>query len=204
MAAIIFLTHPEVVIDPLVPVTHWPLNETGRRRMENFAEKLAGIRLSSIHASTEQKAMDGAAIVAERFGLSCRVHEDLGENDRSATGYIAPPEFWEVVNAFFANPHESIRGWERAIDAQARIVRAVRRIAAEETGDALIVSHGGVGCLLMAHLQQVEIGRESRPQHPGGGCFLVIDREAFSLRQDWRSIEEAAFPFRRPKADGGA
>ncbi len=198
MALLIFLTHPEVVIDPLVPVPQWPLNDTGRGRMESFADALSGVRLSSIHASAEQKAMDGAAIVAERFGLSYRVHEDLGENDRSATGYIAPPEFWDVVSEFFGRPHESIRGWERAIDAQERIVKAVRRIAAEETRDTLVVSHGGVGCLLMAHLQGVEIGRESRPQHPGGGCFLVMDRETFSLRQDWLSIEEAAFPHEQP------
>ncbi|HEU6441595.1 MAG TPA: histidine phosphatase family protein [Microvirga sp.] len=194
MASLIFLTHPEVVIDPLVPVPRWPLNDTGRGRMERFADALVRVRLSSIHASAEQKAMDGAAIVAERFGLSYRVHEDLGENDRSATGYIAPPEFWEVVNEFFSRPHESIRGWERAIDAQERIVKAVRRIAAEETGNTLVVSHGGVGCLLMAHLQGVEIGRESRPQHPGGGCFFVMDRETFSVRKDWLTIEEAAFP----------
>ncbi len=194
MSALIFLTHPEVVIDPLTPVPQWPLNETGRKRMQHFTEALSGIRLSSVHASTEQKAMDGAAIVAERFGLPYRAHEDLGENDRSATGYIAPPEFWEVVQEFFAKPHESIRGWERAIDAQNRIVKAVSRIAAEETGDTLIVAHGGVGCLLMAHLQQVEIGRESRPQHPGGGCFIVLDRETLALRQDWRTIEEAVFP----------
>jgi len=196
MTSLIFLTHPEVEIDPLVPVPRWPLNATGRARMGHFADALSGTRLASIHASAEQKAIDGAAIVAERFGLAWRTHEDLGENDRSATGYIAPPEFWEVVREFFARPHESVRGWERAIDAQARIVKAVRRIAAEEygPGDTLVVSHGGVGSLLMAHLQRVEIGRESRPSHPGGGCFLVIDRESFSLRQDWRSIEEAVFP----------
>ncbi|SCY19122.1 histidine phosphatase family protein [Microvirga guangxiensis] len=193
MASLIFLTHPEVVIDPNVPVPQWPLNETGRRRMELFADALSGVLLSSIHASTEQKAMDGAAIVAKRLGMPYRTHEDLGENDRSATGYIAPPEFWEVVGEFFARPHESIRGWERAIDAQSRIVKAVSRIAAEEIGDTLIVAHGGVGCLLMAHLQQVEIGQESRPQHSGGGCFFVMDRESFAIRQDWRTIEEASF-----------
>lgn len=196
MAALIFLTHPEVVIDPQVPVPRWPLNDTGRKRMSRFADALSDTRLSSIHASTEQKAMDGAAIVAERFDLPYRTHEDVGENDRSATGYIAPPEFWEVVDAFFANPHESIRGWERAIDAQSRIVNAVSRIAAEDDGpgDTLVVAHGGVGCLFMAHLQQVEIGQESRPRHPGGGCFIVVDRETLALRQDWRVIEEAAFP----------
>ncbi|WP_457089092.1 histidine phosphatase family protein [Microvirga sp. P5_D2] len=190
MSSLIFLTHPEVVIDPLVPITQWPLNPVGRARMEHFADALAGRPLSAIHASTEQKAVDGADILAKRYGLPVQTDEALGENNRSSTGYIAPPEFWDVVREFFAHPHESIRGWERAIDAQTRIVAAMRRIVQNATGDAVIVSHGGVGCLLTAHLQNVEIGRESRPTHPGGGCFIVIDRETFSLKQDWRAIED--------------
>ncbi|MGO4571998.1 histidine phosphatase family protein [Microvirga sp. 2TAF3] len=191
MSSLIFVTHPEVVIDPLTPVPEWPLNEIGRARMERFAETLAGRNISAVHASTERKAMDGADIVAKRLGLSFATDPDLGENGRSATGYIAPPEFWEVVREFFAHPEKSIRGWERAIDAQARIVKAVSRIAADgNSGDTVIVSHGGVGSLLTDHLQKVAIGQGSRPSHPGGGGYLVIDRNPFSLRRDWRVIDD--------------
>jgi broad specificity phosphatase PhoE len=193
MASLIFVTHPEVVIDPLVPVPEWPLNAVGRARMEAFAERLVGRNVTAVYASAERKAMDGAEIVANRLGLPYRLDEALGENDRSATGYIAPPEFWEVVGEFFGRPHESVRGWERAIDAQARIVGAVGRIARDDetSGDILVVSHGGVGALLTAYLQNVEIGRESRPPHPGGGCRLVVGRAPFTLKEDWRTIEEA-------------
>jgi broad specificity phosphatase PhoE len=192
MASLIFITHPEVVIDPNQPITEWPLNPIGRARMERFVDLLAGRHVTSVYASTERKARDGAAIVEERLGLSYATHEDLGENDRSSTGFIAPPEFWDVVREFFGRPHESIRGWERAIDAQTRIVNAISRILREDetSGDMVVVSHGAVGCLLTAHLQQVEIGQESRPQHPGGGCFIVIDRDTFTLTQDWRAIED--------------
>jgi broad specificity phosphatase PhoE len=192
MASLIFITHPEVVIDPSQPIPEWPLNAVGRARMERFAGLLADRDVSAVYASTERKAMDGAAIVAERLGLSYAPDEDLGENDRSATGYIAPPEFWDVVREFFGRPNESIRGWERAADAQTRIVEAIGRILREDetAGDIVVVSHGAVGCLLTAHLQQVAIGRESRPSHPGGGCFIVIDRDSFTLTQDWRTIED--------------
>ena len=192
MASLIFITHPEVVIDPNQPIPEWPLNAIGRARMERFAAMLSDRDVSAVYSSTEQKAMDGAAIVAEALGLSYETDEDLGENDRSSTGFIAPPEFWDVVREFFGRPHESIRGWERAIDAQTRIVNAVRRILREDetSGDIIVVSHGAVGCLLTAHLQKVEIGQESRPQHPSCGCFIVIDRDSFTLTQDWRSIED--------------
>jgi broad specificity phosphatase PhoE len=192
MASLIFITHPEVVIDPNQTITEWPLNPIGRARMERFVDLLAGRNVTAVYASTERKATDGAAIVAERLGLPYATHEDLGENDRSSTGFIAPPEFWDVVREFFGHPHESIRGWERAIDAQTRIVNAVSRILREDetAGDMIVVSHGAVGCLLTAHLQNVEIGQESRPSHPGGGCFIMIDRDTFTLKQDWRAIED--------------
>lgn len=191
MPSLIFVTHPEVVIDPQVPVPEWPLSPVGRARMEAFAESLAGRGVSAVYASAERKARDGAEIVAGRLGLPVAVDPDLGENDRSATGYIAPPEFWEVVAEFFGRPEESIRGWERAVDAQARIVRAVRRVAADETsGDIVVVSHGGVGSLLTDHLQNVPIGKGSRPSHPGGGCYLVIERNPLALLRDWRTVED--------------
>lgn len=192
MASLVFITHPEVVIDPDQPITEWPLNAVGRTRMERFAGLLADRDVSAVYASTERKAMDGAAIVAKHLGLSYETDEDLGENDRSSTGFIAPPEFWDVVREFFGRPDESIRGWERAVDAQTRIVEAIGRILREDetAGDIVVVSHGAVGCLLTAHLQQVAIGQESRPSHPGGGCFIVIDRDSFTLTQDWRTIEE--------------
>ncbi|MBM6593787.1 histidine phosphatase family protein [Microvirga pudoricolor] len=196
MARIIFLTHPEVVIDPAVPVPDWPLSETGLRRMEAFARTLEGSGVTAVHASRERKALDGAEIVAGHLGLALRAEHDLGENDRSATGYIAPPEFWAVVKEFFGRPHESVRGWERAVDAQARIVAAVGRVAREEPtgGDILIVSHGGVGCLLTAHLQGVPIGREDRPSHPGGGCHIVLDRDTLALLAPWRTVEQGLGP----------
>ena len=196
MSSIIFVTHPEVVIDPLQPIPDWPLSAVGRERMTRFANALGGRNISAVYASRERKAMDGAEIIADALGLSYRTDENLGENERSSTGYIAPPEFWEVVGEFFAHPTRSIRGWERAIDAQTRIVDAVGRVAEHEpsTGQIVIISHGGVGCLLTAHLQGVAIGQESRPSHPGGGCFLVIDRHPLALRHSWRTIEDGLPP----------
>jgi broad specificity phosphatase PhoE len=196
MARVLFVTHPDVVIDPATPVPEWPLSDVGRRRIEAFAEALRATDIAAVWSSAERKARDGAQILADAFGLSPRVEPALGENGRESTGYIAPPEFEKVVEAFFSNPTTSIRGWETAAHAQGRIVTAVTRIAASAPahGATVIVSHGGVGRLLMAHLQRVEIGREDRPGNPGGGCLLVIDHDGERLRlgQGWRDIERVA------------
>jgi broad specificity phosphatase PhoE len=191
LTALLFITHPEVVIDPAVPVPDWHLSALGRRRMERFCQSAAVRRLAAVVSSAERKARDGADIIAERLSIPATIDLDLGENDRSATGYIAPPEFWGVVDAFFTRPDSSIRGWERAVDAQLRVLRAVERVSRLPVeGDVAIVSHGGVGALLMAHLSDAPISRRFDQPHGGGGCCCVIDRDSLRLQEGWRVLED--------------
>lgn len=193
MPSLFFITHPEVVIDPAIPVPEWSLSELGRERMNAFAKTALLNQVSAVYASSERKAIDGGEIIAAYRGLTIKIDPALGENDRSATGYVAPPEFWDIVAEFFARPNESIRGWERAADAQERIVGAVERIAEQEptSGDIAIVSHGGVGCLLMAHLKGASSALDCKPPHPGGGCFFVMDRATLTPISNWRVVEDA-------------
>ena len=92
------ITHPNVVISRDVPVPRWPLSELGKQRMR------AGLRqpwvrdITAIYCSTEQKAIDGAAILAEHLSLPFHEVEALGENDRSATGFLPPDEFERVAD----------------------------------------------------------------------------------------------------------
>jgi broad specificity phosphatase PhoE len=179
-----FITHPNVVVSRDVPVPRWPLSELGRKRMR------AGLRqpwvrdIKAIYCSTEQKAIDGAEILAAHLGLDFTQVAELGENDRSATGFLPPDEFERVADQFFASPDKSIRGWERAIDAQSRIVRAVGRIAEQNPASAVaIVSHGAVGTLLYCHLAGEPIARRwDQPPNGGGNYyrFNVTPRRAFS------------------------
>lgn len=187
---LLFITHTEVVIDPHAPIESWPLSDVGRARMSRFADGLSGAGVTAVWSSAERKAMDGAQILAERLGVSPKVDAGLGENDRSATGYIAPPEFWNVVAEFFARPDVSVRGWETARAAQARIVAGVERVlAAEPLGRVVIVSHGGVARLLSAQLEGCAIGEEDRPTHPGGGSYRLFGGQPLRPIGAWRDIE---------------
>jgi broad specificity phosphatase PhoE len=192
MPNLFFITHPDVVIDAAVPVPRWPLSELGRSRMGRFAASGFLRDVSAVYASSERKAVDGAEIVAQALGLSVTIREALGENDRSATGFLPPPEFWPVVQKFFAEPEASVRGWERAVDAQSRIVTALAAIARQDltAGDVAVVAHGGVGALLLAHLQGEPIRPGFGQPHPKGGCFLTLDRTTLALREGWRTIED--------------
>jgi broad specificity phosphatase PhoE len=190
MAVVQFVTHPEVVIDPAVPVPDWPLSEIGQRRMRVARQHpwLAGVR--SVFCSAERKARDAAALLAETTGLRPTVIAALGENDRSATGFLPRAEFEAVADAFFAHPERSVRGWERAADAQRRIVGAVEEVlATAPAGDVAIIAHGGVGALLLCHLKNVPIDR-TEDQPPGGGGFrYAFDRDSRAMLCGWRDIE---------------
>jgi broad specificity phosphatase PhoE len=123
--------------------------------------------LTSIWSSSEAKAIEAAGLLAAGFGLPVQVDERLGENDRSATGFLPPAEFERVADSFFANPHESVRGWERAVDAQERVVRAVFRIlGTHRDGDIAFIAHGGVGTLLLCKLLDAHICAQSGPTVP--------------------------------------
>jgi broad specificity phosphatase PhoE len=128
--------------------------------------------ITAIYCSTEQKAINGAAILAEHLSLSFHEVEALRENDRSATGFLPPDEFERVADEFFARPHESVRGWDRAVDARSRIVRAVEQIGKTENGNVAIVSHGAVGTLLYCHLAGEPIARRwDQPPNCGGNYY---------------------------------
>ncbi|MDN3565563.1 histidine phosphatase family protein [Paeniroseomonas aquatica] len=187
-----FITHPEVVIDPVTPVPEWPLSPEGIRRMGLALERPWMSRLGSVFSSAERKATDAAQLIGDCFHLSPVVVGELGENDRSATGYLPKAEFEVVANLFFAQPERSVRGWERAVDAQRRINAAVDRVIAEAPRDRniAVVSHGGVGSLLLCHLKGIPINRAEDQPGAGGGCVYSFDLETRTLLSGWRRIED--------------
>jgi broad specificity phosphatase PhoE len=129
-------------------------------------------------------------MVADRLTLSPNVIAGLGENDRSSTGYLPKAEFETVADAFFASPEASVRGWERAVDAQRRIVTAVDHALAMASGDGdvAIIAHGGVGALLLCHLKGVPISRTEDQPGQGGGNLYSFDAATRRLVSGWRSI----------------
>lgn len=184
-----YITHPQVQIDANVPVPEWGLSEIGRARALAMLEQPWVGSIRRVVSSVERKAIETAEILARQLGLTVEVRERMHENDRSATGFLPPPEFEAVADWFFANPHKSIRGWERAIDAQQRIVSEVEAVLdAAVGGDIAFVGHGGVGTLLLLSLSNREISREA-DQPAGGGSYFAYDIGARSILHGWRPID---------------
>lgn len=191
----LYVTHPQVSMDANVPVPLWGLSEAGRDRALAFAARNIVPKGAMIFSSRETKAIQLADILAQAAGARTVSEHEMGENDRSATGFL-PPELFELTaDRFFAEPRVSVDGWEKAIDAQARIVSAVGlALASVPAGTApVFCGHGAVGTLLKCHLADRPIDRredQSRHAHRGGGNCFVFDLEAGQLHCDWTAMEE--------------
>ena len=143
--------------------------------------------LSAVWASAETKAIEAAGILAGHFGLPVAVHPGLHENDRSATGFLPPSEFEAMADAFFARPEENVRGWERAVDAQARVAAAVDHILQDFSGGSIaIIAHGGVGTLLLCKYLGVPINRGA--DQPFQGHFWAFEVATRRVFHSWRPI----------------
>jgi broad specificity phosphatase PhoE len=119
--------------------------------------------------------------------VTVHVDPELRETDRLATGFLPPAEFEGVADQFFANPGASVRGWESALDAQQRVVRAVgRALAATPTGDLALATHGAVGTLLWCRLAGRPIDR--RCDQPGQGSWYAVDIATMTPRSGWVRI----------------
>jgi broad specificity phosphatase PhoE len=193
MPVVFFITHPDAAIDPSVPVPDWPLNARGRSRMQAIAAFPWASGVRHIFSSSERKARDAAQLLADGLGLhGYSIVDGLGESDRSATGYLAQPELEATVDAFFAQPQISVRGWEPAANAQVRILHAVEQIMsqASDDGDVAIVGHGGTGTLLYCHLARVPISRRYEQPATNGGNWFAFDAVSRKLLHiGWRSID---------------
>ncbi|AWM27391.1 phosphoglycerate mutase [Sinorhizobium fredii USDA 205] len=186
----VYLTHPQVKIDPAVAVPEWGLSDLGRERARMTSGQPWVRLLGRVISSAERKALETATFLAEAAGVPVETAEETGENDRSATGFLPPEDFEKAADRFFAHPEESYSGWERAIDAQARIARAVFYILDRHDPAIPIafVGHGGVGTLLKCRMTGTAIAR-SADQLPGGGnlfAFRLADR---AVTCDWTPME---------------
>jgi broad specificity phosphatase PhoE len=189
MARLFYLTHPEVVVDADTPVPQWGLTDIGQQRAAAVAE--AGWLSSAgwLISSAETKAIEAASIIGKRLALSPEIRPELGENDRSSTGFVPPDQFEVLADAFFAEPEVSNKGWERAVDAQARVVAGTADLFREFDGrDVIVVGHGGVGTLLYCHLAGLTIDRVH--DQPGQGCYFTVNLATGTPLHPWQPFED--------------
>lgn len=182
-----YLSHPQVAIDPAVPVPDWGLTDAGAVRIAALAARWPRMR-AQVVSSAERKALETAWPLGRALATPVEVRTACHENDRSATGYLKPAEFEATTDTFFAHPDQSVRGWEPAAQAQARIVDQVRQVIAAHRDRTLIFTgHGGVGTLLYCALAGQDIDRKWDQTGPGN--WFSFDPGALRACTHWALLE---------------
>lgn len=188
MSFLVFISHPEVNIQPEVPIHQWSLSEEGRKRASQLLKQPWVTDIQVIFSSDEKKAAETAKILADGLSLTFQTSHALGEIDRSSTGYIAEREYNQHVQEWFAHPEAGVHGWERGVDAQERIARAVNDvITTHPEQNIAIISHGGVGAMLIGHYKNIPI--HPRLSQEKLGSYFVYDLEQKRVLLDWHPIE---------------
>lgn len=183
----IYLTHPEVVIDPAIAIPDWGLSAQGADQVRSLSRRVPETGFCVV-SSAERKALETAWPLSAKSGMAVDVRPGMHENDRSATGFLPGPEFERTADRFFAEPMQSIRGWERAVDAQSRIVDEVKRaLRRHPTRSILFTGHGGVGTLLFCAFAGHRISREW--DQTGGGHWFAFDPDTLVPFGHWAPME---------------
>ena len=150
--------------------------------------------ISRIVSSDEVKALETAEILSHHTGVPVEVRPNTGEIDRSTPGFVNPDRFEFLTDRFFADPSASPDGWERAVDAQVRIVAelddllSIESDSVRDPGDVTVIGHGGVGTLWYCHLAGTLIDRGF--DQPGQGHYFTVDRSSRSPHHWWRPIDQ--------------
>lgn len=194
MPQALYLSHPEVVIDPEIPTPRWGLSDVGRHRLKVAVERGIFDQIELIISSSEQKAIDSAMIIDHRIEVGFIQDPQCDENERSALGFVPPEQFEKVADQFFAEPDKSTFGWETARDAQQRIVDAVRgHLHNQKSKNILFVGHGAVGTLLKCQIGGRKIARhedQRRISAKGGGNIFAFEHDGSKLFSDWVALED--------------
>jgi broad specificity phosphatase PhoE len=141
--------------------------------------------------SLEPKAIETGQIVADRLGKPLVCAPDLHEHERGRVNLFPSREAFEARLAdLFACPRSLVFGSETADQARARFAKAVADVTARYPGgDLIVVSHGTVIALFVAHVA----GLEPFPfwKRLGLPCFVVLSLPGLDLLEVIERLDDS-------------
>jgi broad specificity phosphatase PhoE len=186
-----------------------PLSDLGREQARRAAAALASVE--AIYASDLRRAVETARIIAGELALDpVVVDPDLRERDAGEWSGLTRVEIeaqypgWlegpvPDAHSGFApardtSPRRRPAGWEPDERLQGRALRALGRIADGESGDVLVVTHGGLIYAVEQHL-----GAPFERLANAGGRWVVSSQEGLRLGERVLLISDDDTPVTVPR-----
>lgn len=160
------------------------LSAAGRRESERVADLLEGYDVAAIISSPYTRAIETVRPLADRLRLSIEIDPDLRERYLSAG---PRDDFTAALEATWRDFELVRAGGESSAAAQARVSRAIRRIAAlGEDRDVVIATHGNALALFLRTLDAgVDFEFWSRISLPDVYAVDTHPDGAWSYRRLW-------------------
>ncbi len=140
-----------------------PLNELGIAQAKKAAETLKGKHFDRVICSPLKRAKQTCDIVYQG-NTPVEIDERLTERDFGEFEGKTRTEF-DFYGFWNANANQKFEKAESIEDVKTRVMDLVRELAKNPEQDILLVSHGGVGCVLMSIFKGV----------PASGDYLTFE-----------------------------
>jgi broad specificity phosphatase PhoE len=172
---------PEFVPD--LPPAEWRLAETGRRRSQILAQRLAAFQPGAIFSSPEHKAEETARIVGAALDLPVEIVPGLHEHRRQAFRTGDEAGFEQSIAALFAQPDRLVFGLETADEAQARFSTALFSLLQRDhlPDTILAIAHGTVISLFVS--RQTGLDPFHLWKRLGLPSFIILHYPGFILQE---------------------
>lgn len=161
------------------------LTERGRWQAERLGDWLACEPIDALLTSDQRRAIETAAPLAQRRGLTPRVFPGFAEIDRNARFYASPdllPErFPEYHAEIQAGNFEQI-GWDSFTDFRARVLAAWQEVVEHPPGDQVAIAcHGGTIGVILSELLGIQAHRQVTPTPFASVTRVDLSQEAARL-----------------------
>lgn len=144
------ITHAHTRADARRPASLWELSAVGRRQAEALAQAPFWQGVDRILLSQEAKTRLTVEPLLARRPLPVTVDSRF---DELARGEAWVSDYADQVAQAFAEPNQSVAGWEPASQARDRFLAGVRHACERFAGQVLaLVGHGLTLSLYRAHL----------------------------------------------------
>ena len=168
------------------------LTDRGWRQVRALEKRFADIRIDAVYSSDLYRTCATASAIYKPKGLPLHRMSELREInvggwEQRTWGdiYRQDPEQMDYFSRHFTKWH--IEGAETPWQVLERVLRAVRKIAAENEGRTVAVfSHGYAIRLLLAHLQGYSMEEAGQTPHGDNTAVSLLEAEGDTLRVVFR------------------
>ena len=168
------------------------LTDRGWRQVRALEERFRDVKIDAVYSSDLYRTCATASSIYKPKGLP--LHRDpelreicVGVWEQQTWGDIY--RGWpEQMKYFSFQPHLwDVEGAEKPLDVQARGLRAIRKIAAENDGKTIaIFSHGYIIRLMLAHLQGQSLEQVGETPTGDNTAVSLLEADGDSLRVIFR------------------